>query len=160
MLQRRTFIAAATAVFLAAVASARADDTVSANDTARFLAGMPPAADSPLARLTEDHAWQEHARIFDSTFEHVEHSQLAPIRTWSGNNLTASRPTMFYMFSGPDFLYANAFYPNAKTYVLTGLERVGAVPDLTTLRGSLGPDLSKLRFSLRWILQRSYFITS
>ncbi len=64
------------------------------------------------------------------------------------------------MFSGPDFIYANAFYPKAKTYVLSGLEPVGAVPDLTTLRGSLAPDLSALRNSLRWLLQHSYFITS
>jgi hypothetical protein len=160
MLQRRTLIAAATGLFLAAVASARAADTVSANDTARFLAGMPPAAESPLAPLTKDPSWQEHARIFDSAFEQVELSQLAQIRAWLGNNLTPSQPTMFYMFSGPDFLYANTFYPNAKTYVLSGLEPVGAVPDLTTLRGSLAPDLSKLRVSLRWILRYSYFITS
>ena len=43
---------------------------------------------------------------------------------------------MFYMFSGPDFLYANAFYPKAKTYVLAGLEPVGTVPDLTKLRAA------------------------
>ena len=51
------------------------------------------------------------------------------------------------MFSGPDFLYANAFYPNAKTYVLAGLEPVGTVPDLTTLRGSLAPNLYHLHAS-------------
>jgi len=159
MLQRKMIIAAAAGLFFVAVAPVRAAETASPNDTARFLAGMPPSAESPLARLTEDPSWQEHARIFDSTFEQVEHGQLASIRAWSANNLTASRPTMFYMFSGPDFLYANAFYPNAKTYVLAGLEPVGAVPDLTTLRHSLAPDLSRLRVSLRWILHYSYFIT-
>jgi len=160
LLHRRTLLAAATGLLLAAVTSARAAETASANDTARFLAGMPPAAESPLARLTEDPSWQEHARVFDSAFGHAEHDQLARIRAWAGDNLTASRPTMFYMFGGPDFLYANTFYPNAKTYVLSGLEPAGAVPDLTTLRGSLGSDLSKLRVSLRWVLQYSYFITS
>ena len=160
MLQCRILTAVAAGLFLAAAASARAADTVSANDTARFLAGMPPAADSPLARLTEDPAWQEHARGFDAAFEHVEQSQLTRIRAWAGSNLTASRPTMFYMFGGPDFLYANAFYPDAKTYVLSGLEPAGALPDLAALRGSLAPDLARLRVSLRWILQYSYFITS
>jgi hypothetical protein len=160
MLQPRTLIAAATGLFLAAVAPALAAEAVSPNDIARFLAGMPPAAESPLAALTKEHAWQEHARNFDSAFQQVEQSQLARIRAWSASNITASRPTVFYMFSGPDFLYANAFYPRAKTYVLAGLEPAGTVPDPTTLRGSLGSDLSKLRFSLRWILQRSYFITS
>ena len=160
MFQRRTVILAAAALFLAAGAPSRAADGASANDTARFLAGLPPSAESPLARLTLEPSWQEHARIFDAAFEQVERNQLAPIRAWSAGNLTLSRPTMFYMFGGPDFLYANAFFPNAKLYVLSGLELVGTVPDLTTLRGPLAHDLTALRVSLRWILQRSYFITS
>src|SRR5260370_24943207 len=159
MLQRRTITAAAAALFFVAVAPVRAADTVSPNDTARFLAGMPPAPESPLAPLTKDRAWQEHARIFDSAFERLEHRQLARIRAWSGNNLTAAPPTMFYMFSGPDFLYANAFYPNATTYVLSALEPVGTVPDLSTLRGSVAPNLHQLRASLSSILSYSFFIT-
>jgi len=158
MLQRRTIIAAA-ALFFVAVAPARATDAASPNDTARFLAGMAPAAESPLAALTKDRAWQEHARIFDGAFERLEQRQISRIRAWSAKHLTSPRPTMFYMFSGPDFLYANAFYPNAKTYVLSALEPVGTVPDLTTLRGSVGSTLHQIRASLSTILSYSFFIT-
>jgi hypothetical protein len=35
---------------------------------------------------------------------------------------------MFYMFSGPDFLYAQTFFPNADTYILCGIEPIGAIP--------------------------------
>ncbi len=35
---------------------------------------------------------------------------------------------MFYMFSGPDFLYANAFYSKAKTYVLARWSRSARCP--------------------------------
>jgi len=53
MLQRRTIIAAAAAgLFFVAVAPLRAAENASPNDTARFLAGMPVAAESPLAPLT------------------------------------------------------------------------------------------------------------
>jgi hypothetical protein len=159
MLQNRKIIAAAVGLLLVAAAPGRAAETASPNDTARFLAGMPPAADSPLAPLTKDHGWQQHARAFDAAFGRIEQRQLARIRTWSGNNLAAAPPTMFYMFSGPDFLYANAFYPNATTYVLSALEPVGAVPDLTTLRGSVAPNLHQLRASLSSILNYSFFIT-
>ena len=159
MLQRRTIIAAAACLLLVAAAPVRAADAPSPNDIARFIAGMPPAADSPLAPLTNDKAWQEHAKAFDASFERAEQN-IARVRAWSSANLTTARPTMFYMFSGPDFIYANAFYPKAKTYVLSGLEPVGTVPDPATLRGSLAPDLSALRTSLRWLLQHSYFITS
>ena len=157
MLQRRAIIAAAAGLLLAAAAPALA--APSANDTARFLAGLPPAADSPLAPLTKDPGWQQHGRTFNAAFERADKSQLSRIRAWSAGNLPAARPTMFYMFSGPDFLYANAFYPKAKTYVLSALEPVGTVPDLTTLRGAVAAELAALRASLTTILSASYFIT-
>ena len=135
MIQRRTMIAAMAGLLLAAAAPALAADAASPNDTARFLAGMPPAADSPLAALAKDGYWQQHARTFDSAFQRVDQSQLARIRTWSSSHVANPSQTVFYFFSGPDFLYANAFYPKAKTYVMAGLEPVGTVPDLATMRG-------------------------
>jgi hypothetical protein len=143
---------------LVAAAPVRAAD-VSPNDVARFIAGMPPAADSPLAALTKDKAWQDHAKTFDASFASAGEN-ISRVRAWSKANITTARPTLFYMFSGPDFMYANAFFPRAKTYVLSGLEPVGTVPDPTTLRGSLASDFSALRNSLRWLLQHSYFITA
>ena len=94
MLQRRIVIAAAASLFAVLVAPARGADSVSVNDTARFLAGLPPAAESPLARLINEPWWQEHARIFEAAFDQVERNQLAPIRAWSASNLAASRPSM------------------------------------------------------------------
>src|SRR4029077_8704634 len=123
----------AAAIMLTAVVSARAADTVTADDTARFLAGMQPSADSPLMPLTRDPAWQRHARFFDNAFSQLDQRQLSKIRAWSDVNLAAPRPTMFYMFSGPDFLYANAFYSKATTYVLSALEPPGSVPDLSRM---------------------------
>jgi hypothetical protein len=159
MFQRRTIIAAATGLFFAGLVPAQAVDTASPNDTARLLAGMPVDPESPLAPLTKDGSWQQHARSFDAAFGRLDNGQLARIRAWSANNLATSRPTMFYMFSGPDFLYANVFYPNAKTYVLAGLEPVGTVPDLTTLRGSLAPNLYHLHSSISTLLSHTFFIT-
>jgi hypothetical protein len=163
MVKRRTVVFAAIALVSAGVcarlAPAQAADSASANDTARFLAGMPVDADSPLPPLTKDGSWQAHARSFDGAFGRLDQGQLARIRAWSAANLTTPRDAMFYMFSGPDFLYANAFYPNAKTYVLAGLEPVGTVPDLTTLRGSLAPNLYHLHGSISSLLSHTFFIT-
>ncbi|MFT4121184.1 MAG: hypothetical protein QM712_31015 [Bradyrhizobium sp.] len=151
--------AVALALLAAAVSSACADD-VTFDDTARFLAGMQPSADSPLTSFTKDPGWQRHARFFDNAFAQLEQRQLSKIRNWADVNLAAPRPTMFYMFSGPDFLYANAFYPKASTYVLGALEPVGAVPDLTRLpHGSVGAALYNVERSLGSILSFSFFIT-
>jgi hypothetical protein len=67
---------------------------------------------------------------------------------------------MFYMFSGPDFLYADAFYSKATTYVLAALEPVGSVPDLMALpRGAIGSTLNDVERSMGSILSFSFFIT-
>jgi hypothetical protein len=158
---RKTGIAAfvTSAIILASAYSARAQ-TASANDTARFLAGMPPSIASPLAPLTQDPAWQQHARYFNSAFGNLDKNQFAKIRAWSSAKLTAPSPVLFYMFSGPDFLYANAFFPNATTYVMAGLEPVGPIPDLMRLpRGSVAEGLRHIERSLSTILTLSFFKT-
>jgi hypothetical protein len=160
MLQPMKIAAIAAAILLAAAVPVRAADTATADDTARFLAGMPPSADSPLTPLTKDPAWQRHARFFDAAFGQLEQRQLSKIQTWVTANLAAPKPTMFYMFSGPDFLYANAFYPQAKTYVLSALEPPGSVPDLMKLpRGGVGAALNHVEHSMGSILKLSFFIT-
>jgi len=64
------------------------------------------------------------------------------------------------MFSGPDFLYADAFYSKATTYVLSALEPPGSVPDPTRLpRGSIGAALYNVEHSLGSVLSFSFFIT-
>jgi hypothetical protein len=150
----------AVATLLVALLPARAAPSVTADDTARFLAGMMPSADSALMPLTRDPAWQHHAKIFDAAFAQLEQRQLSKIRAWSSANLAAPKPTMFYMFSGPDFLYADAFYSNASTYVLSALEPPGSVPDLTRMpRGGIGAALYNVEHSLGSILSFSFFIT-
>ena len=54
MLQPVKIAALAAVMLLAAALPARAADTVTADDTARFLAGMAPSADSPLTPLTKE----------------------------------------------------------------------------------------------------------
>jgi len=158
----RTFkIAAAVAAMLlvSALAGAHAAE-VTADDTAKFLAGMMPSADSPLIALTKDPAWQRHAKFFDSAFGQLEQRQMSKVRAWSDSNLATPKPTMFYMFSGPDFLYANAFYPKATTYVLSALEPPGSIPDLTKVpRGNVDAALFNVEHSLGSILSFSFFIT-
>jgi len=158
----RTFkiLAAAAAMLLAGALGAADAADVTPDDTARFLAGMMPSVDSPLMALTKDPSWQRHARFFDSAFGQLDQRQMSKVRAWSDANLTAPKPTMFYMFSGPDFLYADAFYPKATTYVLSALEPPGSVPDLTKVpRGGVDAALANVEHSLGSILSFSFFIT-
>lgn len=148
---------------LAAVPQSYAADAASFDDTAKFLAGMPPSESSPLAALTKDKTWQQHAKTMDKAFATVEKSPLAQIRAWSAANIKSYQPTLFYMFSGPDFLFADAFFPQATTYVMAGLEPTGDIPDLMKARrpGSIAgiAGLGHLEASMRTLLSLSFFIT-
>jgi hypothetical protein len=153
-------LALAAGLVLLLVTARASAEVVTADDTARFLAGMQPSANSPLAPLTSAPAWQRHARFFDNAFADLERHQLSKIHAWTDANLAAPRPTMFYMFSGPDFIYADAFYSKATIYVLGALEPTGPMPDLTRLpRGDVGPALSYVEQSLSSVLSFSFFIT-
>jgi hypothetical protein len=127
------------------------------NDTARFLAGMPVAKNSPLAPLTQNAAWQEHAANFEKAFAKLYLRQLQKLHAWQQAYVPESAeptPVAFYMFSGPDFLYADQFFPRASTYILCGKESMGPPPDpprIENLSGALhnleGAMYSSLRFS-------------
>ncbi len=151
---------AAFALLLITFAPSFAAESVSVNDTARYLAGLKPSADSPLARLTREGGWVHHSRTLDQAWKRIETRQLSAIRAWSKSHVPGNRKQMLYMFSGPDFLYANAFYPNAETYVLSALEPVGPIPNM--LRHSPGARagaLFELRGSMQTVLSYSFFIT-
>jgi len=158
MPRKLTFIL--IAVWLALPASlARSAEPVTANDTARFLAGLSPSAGSPLAALTNDGLWREHEHYFNSIFER-EDAKLSKVRAFSQSQLTDKHDTLLYLFSGPDFLYATNLFPNASTYVLAGLEPAGDIPQLTSLsRPAVAETLHNLENSLGTILNYSFFIT-
>ena len=110
--------------------------------------------------MTQDRTWQAHAERFNAAFGRVEEHQLKHIRAWAHAKLTAPSPVLFYFFSGPDFLYANAFFPDATTYVMAGLEPPGPIPDVVDMpRGAVGSALHALAGSLGSLMSNSFFIT-
>jgi hypothetical protein len=150
---------AVAASTISGVTPASAADAT-ANDTARILAGMAPAEGSALKPITEQKSWQFHAKRFDKAWANLEQRQLAKVRAWSEANLTNTEPTLIYTFSGPDYLYANAFFPKATTTIMAGLEPAGGIADLSKLSaGELSRELSDLEQSLNSVLSYSFFIT-
>ena len=154
-LMKKVVIAAAL-MLAAAYAPALAAERATHDDAARYLAGLPLSANSPIAKLTQHAEWQQHAKHFDTAWRDLDQRQLSKIRTWSGQHLKDPQATLYYMFSGPDFLYAHAFFPKATTYVMSGLEAVGRIPDVAE-RGHQG--LPSLRASLNSSLAFSFFIS-
>src|SRR5947209_15429059 len=133
-----------------------------ADATAKNLAGVP-LGNTPLAKYANVPTWTTHATDLDRAWSQLEQRQLSKIRGWAPQALGAAYDdtgTMYYMFSGPDFLYANAFFPNASTYILAGLEPVGQVPDVSRMNPeTLSANLSALRNSMTTLLVTHYFVT-
>lgn len=127
---------------------------------ARWLAGLEPAQGvSP----STGPAWTRYARAFDTSWTALERERLGKMRGWAVSELRIpgrnGRP-LFYPFSGPDFLSAGLFFPEAPEYVLIGLEPVGALPDFGGMsEASLAAYLDSVERSLGDLFKRSYFRT-
>lgn len=153
-------VAAFACLVALSTSPARSAEVATPDDTARFLAGIQPSADSPLAALAKDPGWVRHAKYMDVIFDQTEKRHLSKIREFAKARLTTTHDTMFYMFAGPDALHAVSFFPNASTYVLAGLEPVGTIPPLNTLApGTLFRSLENLAYSMKTLLTLSFFRT-
>jgi hypothetical protein len=133
------------------------------DETARFLAGLPMHGTSLEAIAGQAH-WVQHAMEFDDAWRQFDQRSLSKIRAWAPTYLAPQyedpKGNVFYFFSGPDFLHAQALWPNASTYVLVAREPVGALPDLQKMTpAQLLPALANLHKTLNAVLSWSFFIT-
>lgn len=157
---RWTGLVVAALFLFGAIVHAMPARAAAPNDVARLLAGLQPSDDSSLSAFSSNRAWQRHAATMDSAWSNIEARQLSRIRAWSTSELTSPSSVLYYFFSGPDFLYADAFFPSATTYVLAALEPSGPLPSIGRARGeSLGHGLAQLRSSLNSVLNFSFFRT-
>ena len=86
-------------------------------DTAKLLAGMEVDSQSPLAKVQEVRGWNSHQNYYKNAWSKLENRQLEKVRKWRDKELqaiNAKNPTVFYPFSGPDFLYSFSLFPKAK----------------------------------------------
>lgn len=136
--------------------------TTTLNDVARMLAGMQAQGADELAGIRRSPAWQEHAQRMDWMWQTHLSQHRDPIQQWASGEISDLRASsaVFYPFSGPDFLFADAFFPGADTYILCGLEGAEPMPQLASLTAAdIQNGLAQLRSTLNTSMQFSYFIT-
>ena len=128
------------------------------NDYARLIAGLSNP-EGTLAAYEDQPAWVRHAKFFDQSWERFTQGRLAPMRQWAAKELgSATAATVFYPFSGPDFVNVFALFPHAKTYLLIALEPVGEMPDFAA--GNEQNFFPSLQRSLCDLLQLDFFKTN
>jgi hypothetical protein len=127
------------------------------NDYALLIAGLNNPAGT-LAAYEDQPAWVRHAKFIDHNWDRFTRGRLAPMRQWAAKELSsATAATVFYPFSGPDFVNVFALFPQAKTYLLIALEPVGEMPDFTA--GKEQNFFPSLQRSLYDLLHLDFFIT-
>ena len=132
------------------------------NNITAILCGNKGQAND-LNYLFDTIAWAKHVGFIDSSWKRLEKKRLQAMKNWGRKEFekpNAEAKTVFYPFSGPDYLTANAFFPNADTYIMLGLESVGKLPDLQAFKKGDAADYEQdFKKSLSDIFSKSYFIT-
>ena len=138
-------------------------DRVSADDTAKFLAGVSLPSGSPLASLQQTSEYAHHVSSLARLSQRYNRQFFSLMREWSAVTLAAGIPMglpVYYFFSGPDAVSVMALYPDAPVYILGGLEPVGQIPSpLLVPRHEIAAGLANLRKSTEVILSFGHFIT-
>ena len=142
-------------------AAIAAPDTAHVQDVAAYLAALPPSQKSSLKPLTATLAYQTFAKQQEKSWQKYRLTHTDRMTRWATRELDSiqpASPTVFYPFSGPDFLNATTMFPTSTTYVLFGLEPVGSIPPRAVLEN---PQIyTSVNKSLWSVLNFSFFRTN
>lgn len=132
------------------------------NNVTSVLSGLKGQAHK-FNYLFDSVAWSRHQFYVDSSWKKLEARRLKAMRNWAATEFSTPNTickTVFYPFSGPDFLTATTFFPNADKYIMLGLEPVGKLPEFKKFKpGDHTVYSAHFKQSLGDIFVKSYFIT-
>lgn len=130
---------------------------------AKFISGMEVPADSELKELESLPAWQAYRSNLETLWKQTN-DKLPVIKEWTSAEMSqanAEGGTLFYPFSGADFLHADLFFPEHDHIVMLALEPIGQFPDLIEKNKNqkLSNYLNDLKTAMNAILRLSFFRT-
>ena len=142
----------------------RASSSSTPGEQADFLAGIPLPGSSVLAELQKSPYYRLHQKELKEKWAYCKKARYDAMQKWGESHVkkeASSRDVVRYLFGGPDFLNAFAFFPDARVMVLGGLEAIGEVPQPESLKpGSFSNSLEVLRHALGTSLYCGYFVTN
>jgi hypothetical protein len=124
---------------------------------ANFFGGISTNSSDSLIPSEIKTQWEKFNQEMNSIYSRIDEKKKT-MNIWKNKNISISKGTLFYPFSGPDFLHANIFFPDYDTIIMIGLEPTGNsninISNYTT------PDaFNKISGSLTTILNQSFFRT-
>ncbi len=125
------------------------------------LAGLPADLPAAFASVRELPAFKSYAARIDKMWKPVEQKKNVIekwVKTELANQNQACR-TLFYPFSGPDFLHVHLLFPGCRDIVMIGLEPAGTLPEMSKILEKPEKFFSKMEESLLHLLTLSFFRT-
>jgi hypothetical protein len=126
---------------------------------AQWIAGLSDSALSSGLTPEQHAAWNDFSKLSASDWAGLRKQYLDRIDVWRNRNLVGapSREVAFYPFGGPDAANLLAFYPDARDYIMVGLEPVGCIP--STIADYTPDYFTALRRSLSSVVALGFFKT-
>lgn len=131
-------------------------------DLAKFIAGLPIDTSNIMFKYSLTDAWKAYFKESTLVWNKFK-KESDKILVWRDKELpSVDQPinTLFYPFGGPDYLFANLFFPNARNYILIGLESPGSAPQIdSSNKDSLSNILNLYKKAIEDVIQLSFFKT-
>ena len=132
------------------------------NDIADFIAGKNVRKESSFYTLSQTDTWRHYSAESEYAWKGFE-KVAKKYQAFSEKNIKApydTIKTLFYPFSGPDFLFANIMFPNVEHMILMGLESPGSIPAFDkAAQDSLNKISELYRVAIEDVVQLSFFRT-
>ena len=132
------------------------------NNIASFLGGTTPKSAGDFSVAFNSQGWKTHQSTLNAAWEKALKEKINPMREWSKSEKIGKKSeTLFYPFSGADFLHVYSANQDYSTYYLFGLEPSGEIPKKENiLNPSLTSNiLSTIYKSVDENLSQSFFHT-
>lgn len=138
------------------------NSNIELNNIASFLGGTDPKSAGDFSAAFNSPSWKTHQTTLNSAWEKAMNEKINPMREWSKTEKIGKKSeTLFYPFSGADFLHVYSANQDYSTYYLFGLEPPGEIPKKENiLNPSLTSNiLSTIYKSVDENLNQSFFHT-
>ncbi|NRA12265.1 MAG: hypothetical protein HRT57_09955 [Crocinitomicaceae bacterium] len=133
------------------------------NEFSQYIAGYEGSDNSSFKGLESTASWKSYQTNLNAVWKKTN-NKLPIIKNWTKQELDDANTdggTLFYPFSGADFLHADLFFPDHDNIAMIALEPVGNYPDLVKKQkdNKHGKYLGNLKKSMNAILGLSFFRT-
>jgi hypothetical protein len=126
---------------------------------APWIGGLSDVAFASTLPPEQRTAWSDFAKLANSDWAKLRKQYLDRIDAWRTGNLrnVPARDVAFYPFGGPDAANLLTFFPEARDYIMLGLEPVGCIP--SAIADYTADYFAQLRHGLSSVVASGFFIT-